>query len=188
MGPSWCHLGAILGPIGASWAPLGAILEEIYQGRGRTQLQSPLGSPINRLLDPSWSALGRSWGRLGALLGLSWGLLGPSWSHLEASEGHRKRKGEKAKNTDFLQVFDGFWLLGWPPWEARKPLGAVLGRSWGLLEHLGSHLERSCAILSHLGGHLRLSEALLEPCWAILGAPTTRETPRPGPGAGVGGG
>ena len=30
-----------------------------------------------------------------------------------------------------------------PPWEAIWPLGAVLGRSWGLLEHLGSHLEAS---------------------------------------------
>ena len=46
--------------------------------------------------------LGRSWGFLGALLGPSWGLLGPSWSHLEASEAHRKRKGEEAKNIDFL--------------------------------------------------------------------------------------
>ena len=41
------------------------------------------------------------------------------------------------------------------------------------------------AILSDLGGHLGLSEALLEPSWAILGAPTTRGTPRPGPWEGV---
>ena len=75
-----------------------------------------------------------------------------------------------------------------PPWRALWPIGAVLGRSWGLLEHLGSHLEASWAILSHLGGHIGLSEALLEPSWAILDALTAREPPRPGPGEGVGGG
>ena len=75
-----------------------------------------------------------------------------------------------------------------PPGRSRRPLGAVLERSWGLLEHVGSHLEASCAILSHLGGHLGLSVALLEPSWAILDAPTRRGTPRPGPGEGVGGG
>ena len=43
------------------------------------------------------------------------------------------------------------------------------------------------AILSDLGGDPWLSEALLEPSWAILGGLTARETPSPGPGAGVGG-
>ena len=52
-------------------------------------------------------------------------------------------------------------------------LGAVLGP----LGHLGSHLEQSWAIMSHLGGHLGLSDALLEPSWAILDAPTPRGTP-----------
>ena len=61
-------------------------------------------------------------------------------------------------------------------------------RPWGLLEHFRSHLEASSAILSHLGAHLGLSEALLEPSWAILDAPTRRDRPRPGPGEGVGGG
>ena len=61
-----------------------------------------LESPLGLLLRRSWSALGRSWGRLGALLGLSWGPHGPSWSCLEASEGHRKRKGETSQNIDFL--------------------------------------------------------------------------------------
>ena len=77
-------------------------------------------------------------------------------------------------------------LVSWlPPWRFRRPLGAVLERSWGLLEHLRSHLEASWAILSHLGGHLGLSEALVEPSWAILDAPTPREPPCPGPGEGV---
>ena len=71
-----------------------------------------------------------------------------------------------------------------PPEEAPWPLGAVLGRSWGLLEHLGSHLEASWAILSHLGGHLGLSEALLEPSWAIFDALTVLQAPRPGSGEG----
>ena len=80
-------------------------------------------------------------------------------------------------------------MASWrPPWRSRRPLGAVLGRSWGLLEQLGSHLEASWAILSHLGGHFGLCEALLEPSWAILDAPTRRRAPRPGPGEGVGGG
>eukprot|EP00959_Pyramimonas_sp_CCMP1952_P405388 8496510-Pyramimonas_sp.AAC.1 len=61
----------------------------------------------------------------------------------------------------------------------RRPLGAVLERSWGFLAHLGSHLEASWAIFSHLGGHLGLSEALLAPSWAILGALTARGPSRP---------
>ena len=77
-------------------------------------------------------------------------------------------------------------MASWgPPWRALWPLGAVLGRSWGLLEHLGSHLEPSGAILSRLGGHPGLSEALLEPAWAILDALTARDRPRPGPGEGA---
>jgi hypothetical protein len=42
--------------------------------------------------------------------------------------------------------------------------------------------------LSNLGAHIGLPEALLEPSWAILDAPTTSETSRPGPVEGVGGG
>ena len=49
-----------------------------------------------------------------------------------------------------------------------------------------SYLEPCWAILSDLGGHLGLSEALLEPSWAILDAPTTRDRPRPGEGVGGG--
>ena len=37
-------------------------------------------------------------------------------------------------------------------------------------------------LLRPLGCHLGLSEALLEPSWAILDAPTSRETFPPGPG------
>ena len=64
-------------------------------------------------------------------------------------------------------------MASWgPPWEAFWPLGTVLGRYWGLLEHLRSHLEPSWAILSHLGAHLGLSwgwlEALLGYVWALF--------------------
>ena len=37
--------------------------------------------------------------------------LGPSCIHLEASDGHRKRKGEKANINSCLKMFEGFWLL-----------------------------------------------------------------------------
>ena len=49
-------------------------------------------------------------------------------------------------------------------------------------------LKPCWAIVSDLRSHLERSEALLEPSWAILGAPTTRDRPPPGPGEGVGGG
>ena len=66
-----------------------------------------------------------------------------------------------------------------------KPSCGPLGPSW---RHVGSYLAPSSATLTHLGGHLGALEALLEPSWAILGAPTPRGTLRPGPGEGVGGG
>ena len=71
-----------------------------------------------------------------------------------------------------LMGFKRVGPLGGFAWEALWPLGAVLERSWGLVEHRGSHLQATCAIWSHLGGHLGLSEALLHhigPSW-ILGA------------------
>ena len=70
------HLGPFCGRQGPSWGSLGAVL-----------------GPPGALLGPSW-----------ALLGPSWGHLGPSWSHLEASDGHRKRKGEKAQIIVFFSV------------------------------------------------------------------------------------
>ena len=65
------------------------------------------------------------------------------------------------------------------------PLGAVLERSRGLLEHVGSHLEASSAIFRHLGGHLQLSGALLERSSAILDALTARGPAPPSPEEGV---
>ena len=126
-GPSWGHLGAILGLLGAilghlgpSWGDLGGNRSKKRRPLISAPPSGPEKSPLGALLGRSWGALGRSWARLGPLWGLSWGSLGPSWGHLEASRAHRKRKGEKAKNIDFHQVFKGFW-----------PLGGV--RSWSLL-------------------------------------------------------
>ena len=60
--------------------------------------------------------------------------------------------------------------------------------SWGGLEsswmHVDSYPEPYWAILHDLGGHVDFSGALLEPSWAILGAPTLRGPPRLGPGGG----
>merc|ERR1712023_543263 len=90
------------GLLGASWGHLGGDRSKKRGASIRAPPPEPLKSPPGPLLGRPWSALGRSWGRLGALLGPSWGPLGPSWSHLEASDGHRKRKGEKANTTGFL--------------------------------------------------------------------------------------
>ena len=130
-------------------------------------------------------------GALGAVLGLSWASLGALLGHLGAILRPRMAIGsEKARKQNtliFLRFWKDFGLLGGSLGSSLATwgrLGAVLGplgASW-------NPLERSCAILSHLGGHLGLSEALLEPSWAILDVPTTREAPRPGPGEGVGGG
>ena len=132
--------------------------------------------------------MGRYWVALGAIWGASWAPLGALLGHLEASKAHRKRRGGKAKIIDFPIVFERVWLPWGVPMGALRALGAVLWPSWGLLEIVGSYLAPSSAIWSHLGGLLGASEALLESSWAILGAPTPRETPSPGPGEGVGGG
>ena len=88
-------------------------------------------------------------------------------------------------HIDFPEVLEPFWCLG----GVLGALGGHLKPSRGRLRaswmRVGGYLEPSWAILGHLGGHLGLSEALLEPSWAILGAPTARGAPRPGPGEGV---
>eukprot|EP00959_Pyramimonas_sp_CCMP1952_P371587 7780912-Pyramimonas_sp.AAC.1 len=64
------------------------------------------GTPV----EAGWGVLGASWrsrSPRGALLKRPWepserywSPLGPSWSHPEASDGHRKRQGEKAQHVD----------------------------------------------------------------------------------------
>ena len=69
-------------------------------------------------------------------------------------------------------------LASWGrPWEAPRPLGPVLDWSWGILLYIGSYVEQYWGNLGYLGGHLGLSEALLEPSWRILDAPTRRGLP-----------
>jgi hypothetical protein len=106
LGASWSILGLFGGLLGPPWAYggiLGASWGHLEGGRSKKRgalvsVAPPelLKSHPGPLLGRSWSARGRSWGRLGALLGPCWGS-GPSWGHLEASDGHRKRKGEKPK-------------------------------------------------------------------------------------------
>eukprot|EP00959_Pyramimonas_sp_CCMP1952_P124644 2606370-Pyramimonas_sp.AAC.1 len=83
---------------------------------------------------------------LGAVGGLSWAPLGallePSWSHLAASDGHRKRKGEKANIIGCPSAFAGFWLPG----GLLGGLGGLLEPSWGGLGASWSILE---AFLRH---------------------------------------
>ena len=89
----------------------------------------PFDRMSDRLVRRSWGGLGRSWGRHGALLGPSWGCLGPFSGHVQASEAHRKRKGEDARIIEIPLVLEGGWPLG------------------GLLRKLFSHLEPSgCAL------------------------------------------
>ena len=169
MGLSW-------GPLGGLGGISGAILEAIDHKGGKFFV-SPRRGPQMSLLGPSWGDLGRSWGRLGGLLGPSWGSLGPSWGHLEASEAHRKRKG------DFLSVWGRSWPLGSSVGGSRvtgSRLGAVLGPLGGMSEAILNLRWISCvileAILCHLGGHLgrlgglfgRLG-AVLGPSWRPLG-------------------
>ena len=94
-------------------------------------------------------------------------------SHLEASEGHRKRKGEEATTLIFVRVFIGFALSGLS-WSS---LGAFLGPSWGSSgesgRSIGAILE---AIDQNRVWHLLVSprrgpkSRLLGLTWAALGA------------------
>ena len=96
--------------------------------------------PPGPLLGASWALLGPSWNPIGPLLGLSWAILGQSWGHLEASETHRKRKGENAKHRGFRQVFEGLWLLG-----------GFLGRLEGHLEFKrGLKASKACECSPHV--------------------------------------
>ena len=100
MGPSGRLLGPSWGALGPSWGALGAILEEIDQKRGVLNSRPPSGAPKIA----SWGALGTLVGALGAVLGLYWASLGALLGNLEASDGHRKRKGETAKSIELTAL------------------------------------------------------------------------------------
>ena len=83
------------------------------------------------------------------------GSLGPAWGHLEASEAHRKRKGEKAEHIDFPWYLKDFGHLE----------GAVEGSkgTWNRLgDILGPLGGMSEAILTHLGVAWAILEATLD--------------------------
>ena len=104
LGHSWGALGALLGALGAvlglSWAPLGALLGHLEAIlRPRKVIGSEKARKQKTLL---FLRCLKDVCLLGASSGRSWSPLGPSWGHLEASEAHRKRKGEKANVIDVL--------------------------------------------------------------------------------------
>ena len=105
LGPSWAHLGAILGRswalLGPSWGRLaanlghlGAILRSssgLPSTSQRETRESPKMQPrcsemliFGVLSGPVWAHLGPSWGHVG----LSWGHLPPILGHLVPSWGH----------------------------------------------------------------------------------------------------
>ena len=127
-------------------------------GRVLTPLDRLLGSleallePPGALLEASWGLLGRSW----RLPGASWAPLGPSWAVLEATQNKTKMKSifEAPKiSKKILQPIDlgAFWapkidqnrtqndskfetIFKSEKNALQERLGAVLGRSWGILE------------------------------------------------------
>ena len=109
-------LGALLGRLEAILGRLGALLDGLgpswrtsIKEEGGGQLGSPPGSPIHRLLDPSWGALGALLVALGAVLELSWASLGALLSQLGAILRPRMAIGsEKATKRTTLTFF---WFL-----------------------------------------------------------------------------
>ena len=137
--PCWGHFGASRGLPGASWGHLGG-------DRSKKRVEPISFAPLQPLKSPPGPLLGRSWGCLGALLGPFWGPPGPSWSHLEASDGHRKRIGEKANIISLvsLRFLKDFLFLG----GALGELFGFLEASWG---GLGAYWSILGGILMHLG-------------------------------------
>ena len=110
-------------------------------------------------MEASWAPLGASWGSLGALLRCSWEPSERSWGHLG---------GDLSKK--------GGLLISLAPLEClESPLGLP-------------KRPKSFQNLKKINVCCFLAFSLLEPSWAILDVPTTRETPRPGQWGGVRGG
>ena len=127
------------------------------------QLRRTIFGPLERHFGGSWGALGGSWGGLGGSWGALGGVLGGSWAVLWRSW------VDILSSQIFDRFFDRFWSpKGCPKggipgakidqnrsqneskfktiFKSEKvglqePLGAVLGRSWGILEAiLGSNM------------------------------------------------
>ena len=106
LGPSWGHLGTVMGHLWLSWSNFGAILAHL----GPT-------CPSWGYLGPSWSNFGASWGHLC----VSWGLLGSVLAYSGAILDHlRTILGDLMPSWGYLGAVLGY--LG-PSW-------AILGASW----------------------------------------------------------
>ena len=142
------RLGRLLGALGRVLSPLDRLLGSL----------EPLLEPPGALWEASWGLLGYSW----RLPGVSWAPLGPSWAVLEATQNKTKMKSifeppkipkKKLDLKFFCSILGPFGtILEDKPSPNRtprrvkfsndfqkqknalqEPLGAVLGRSWGIL-------------------------------------------------------
>ena len=112
--------------------------------------------PPGALLAASWNLFGRSWGALGASwggLGASWAPLGPSWRRSKRDQDNMLKKGQlqerkwcgspnlkgpkkepqidpnRTQNESKIKT-----IFKSEKVALQEPLGAVLGRSWGIWE------------------------------------------------------
>ena len=101
---------------GALLGALGALLESMWRispKEGRCLITPAPLEPQNRLLAPSWSALGALLGALGAVLEPSWAPLGALLGHLGAILRLRIAIGsEKARRPTTLIFFSFFQDVG----------------------------------------------------------------------------
>ena len=92
--------------------------------------------PSGAVLGASWKLSGplaQSWGLLESLLGSFWPILGASWAVWDAG---KTRKANILEMYVFPKDWYDFCFSG-PSWGfSWGPLGALLGRSWGLLDFL----------------------------------------------------
>ena len=140
----WNALGQLVCPAQGVLRPLGAV-----------------SGPLGAVLAASWSLLRRSWGGLGAVLGP----LGPSWMRSKTTQNDMPQQERFKMQQGALRLTQppDFLTPSWEPktdqnriqneskfqtmfksekFALQEPLGAVLGRSWAILEGiLGSQIS-----------------------------------------------